>query len=143
MLAQVLLVAAAVAFTDPEGEPQRIVAARPVTFELHPVEQAVIEQTNQQREARGLPPLEIEPELMQSARQHAGWMTRRRSLQHTSKPVAENIAMGQRTVGEVIRSWMNSPGHRANILNRAYRRIGVAAYSTPDGTVYWCQQFLR
>ena len=38
---------------------------------------------------------------------------------------------------------MNSPGHRANILNPGYRRIGVAAYRTPEGTVYWCQQFLQ
>ena len=57
--------------------------------------------------------------------------------------MAENIAMGQRTSNEVLNSWMNSSGHRANILNRSYRRIGVAAYTTPQGTIYWCQQFLQ
>jgi uncharacterized protein YkwD len=56
--------------------------------------------------------------------------------------VAENIAMGQPSVRGVINSWMTSPGHRANILNARYRRLGVAAYRTPDGTIYWCQQFL-
>jgi uncharacterized protein YkwD len=38
---------------------------------------------------------------------------------------------------------MNSSGHRANILNPGYRRIGVAAYATPEGTIFWCQQFLQ
>jgi len=52
-----------------------------------------------------------------------------------------DIAMGQRSSGEVVQSWMNSSGHRANILNRGHRRIGVAAYTTSGGTTYWCQQF--
>jgi uncharacterized protein YkwD len=69
-------------------------------------------------------------------------MTRSRSLQHTSAMVAENIAMGQRSVRGVVSSWMSSPGHRANMLNGRYRRLGVAAYQTPDGTIYWCQQFM-
>lgn len=110
--------------------------------DLHEVEKQIIEQTNAQRAKYGLPPLVVDKRLVQSARTHAAWMTNSRSLQHTSQPVAENIAMGQRTTGEAIGSWMSSPGHRANILNGGYRRIGVAAYRTPEGTVYWCQQFL-
>jgi uncharacterized protein YkwD len=70
-------------------------------------------------------------------------MTNRQSLRHTHAAVAENLAMGQRTSREVVRDWMNSPGHRANILNRRHRRIGVAAFITPRGTIYWCQQFLH
>jgi uncharacterized protein YkwD len=62
---------------------------------------------------------------------------------HTSAAVAENIAMGQRNSAEVLNAWMNSSGHRANILNPGHTRIGVAAYTTPGGTIYWCQQFLR
>jgi uncharacterized protein YkwD len=62
-------------------------------------------------------------------------------MQHTSRPVAENIAAGQRSAGEVVQSWMNSSGHRANILSPGHRRIGVSAYSAPDGTVFWTQQF--
>jgi uncharacterized protein YkwD len=69
-------------------------------------------------------------------------MTRNRALQHTTAGVAENIAMGQRTPAEAVQSWMSSPGHRANLLNSGYTRIGVAAYRTPEGTVYWCQQFM-
>jgi len=68
-------------------------------------------------------------------------MTLNRLLQHTPLPVAENIAMGQQSSQEVVNDWMRSPGHRANILSGVYRRIGVAAYRTVDGTIFWCQQF--
>jgi uncharacterized protein YkwD len=64
---------------------------------------------------------------------------------HTSKPLAENIALGQRDAAEALSSWMNSSGHRANILSGSYSRIGIAAYQSggPDGPIYWCQQFLQ
>ena len=91
----------------------------------------------------GLPPLAVDPWLLKSARRHAAWMTNARSMTHTSQSVRENIAMGQNSSSEVLNAWMNSSGHRANILNPGYTRIGVAAYTTPEGTIYWCQQFLR
>jgi len=109
---------------------------------LIPIERNIIAHTNAERERYGLPPLEIDPELVRSARKHCAWMTRNRSLQHTRASVGENIAMGYRTSREAVRAWMGSSGHRANILNRSYRRIGAAAYRTEDGTIYWCQQFL-
>lgn len=112
-------------------------------FELTGAEQNVLKLTNQERVARGLPPLQIDESLVQSARQHANWMASRRILQHTSKPVGENIAMGQNDSNEAVRSWMNSPGHRANILSRSWNRIGAAAYTSPEGRIYWCLQFLR
>jgi uncharacterized protein YkwD len=114
---------------------------QPTAFRLHPVEAKVVEQTNAARARHGLPPLVVDQHLVQSARAHTAWMTRARRLRHTSRPVAENIAMGQSTAREAVRSWMSSSGHRANILNRGYRRIGVSAYTAPDGTVYWTQQF--
>jgi uncharacterized protein YkwD len=110
--------------------------------DLHEVEKQIVEQTNAQRARYGLPPLVVDRNLIHSARTHAAWMTNNRSLQHTNHPVAENIAMGQRTTDEALNSWMNSSGHRANILNGGHRRIGVAAYRTPEGTIFWCQQFL-
>ena len=110
-------------------------------FKLHDVEQKVVEQTNAMRARHGLPPLTVDRRLVQSARAHTAWMTRSRRLRHTSRPVAENIAMGQQTAQEAVRSWMSSSGHRANILSPGHRRIGVSAYSTPDGTVFWTQQF--
>lgn len=115
----------------------------PMPPELHAIEARVIEKTNSQRVRRGLRPLRVDRGLLRSARRHAAWMTNNRSMVHTTQPVGENIAMGQHSSGEVLNAWMNSSGHRANILNPGYTRIGVAAYTTPDGTIFWCQQFLR
>jgi uncharacterized protein YkwD len=112
-------------------------------FELIQIEKNIVKFTNDERKRYGLPPLKIDVELVKSAREHAIWMTRNRRLQHTWKPVAENIAVGYPSSQSVVRGWMNSSGHRANILNRGYRRIGVAAYVTKNGRIYWCQQFLR
>ena len=56
--------------------------------------------------------------------------------------VGENIAAGQRTPEAVMNSWMNSAGHRANILNPSFRKIGVGYFSTSSGYgSYWVQMF--
>ncbi len=118
-------------------------APEPETFQLHPIEQMILDATNAQRAQYGLAPLAVDRDLIKSARAHAIWMTQNQTMQHTSQPVAENIAMGQPDCDSVIAAWMNSPGHRANILNSSYRRIGVAAYQMPGGgAIFWCQQFL-
>jgi uncharacterized protein YkwD len=109
--------------------------------ELHPVETSVIEHTNAERVRYGLRPFIVDHLLMRQARRHAAWMARSHAMQHTSQAVAENIAMGQNSGSEVVRTWMNSSGHRANILNAGYTKLGVAAYKTPEGTIFWCQQF--
>jgi uncharacterized protein YkwD len=111
--------------------------------DLHPIEKALIERTNRERQRFGLRPLRLDFGLLRSARRHAAWMTRTRNLQHTSAMVAENIALGQRSSNEAVQSWMNSPGHRANMLNASYTRVGAAAYTASSGQVYWCIQFLR
>jgi uncharacterized protein YkwD len=108
---------------------------------LWAIEKELLEHTNAQRAAYGLPALELDARLLDSARRHCFWMARARVLQHTGEPVAENIALGQRTTREVMGSWMSSPGHRANMLGN-YRRLGMAAYETHDGMIYWCLQFL-
>ena len=115
----------------------------PKKLKLLAIEKNIVRFTNERRKQHGLPTLQIDEELIESARNHAIWMARNRSLQHTSRPVAENIAMGYSSSQGVVHGWMNSSGHRANILNHGYRRIGTAAYETSDGTIYWCQQFLR
>jgi len=120
--------------TSPEAKPE---------FTLISVEQNILELTNKERTSRGLPPLKIDVSLVQSARQHATWMASRRVMQHTNKPVGENIAMGQANSTQAVRSWMNSPPHRANILSRSWNRVGAAAYTSPEGRIYWCLQFLR
>lgn len=111
--------------------------------ELIEVEKQIIEQTNKSRGS--LPPLRVCPKLQAAARSHAAWMARSGKMQHGRHPgAAENIATGQRTPWAVLRSWMRSQGHRANILGSNYTRIGAAAYKTPGtNRVYWCQQFGR
>jgi uncharacterized protein YkwD len=107
------------------------------------IEANVVSYTNEERARYGLQPFAVDKELMDTAREHCEWMTRNRSMVHTHRPVAENIAMGQPSSGDVVRAWMNSPGHRANILNPGNLHIGVAAFRTAEGTIFWCQQFRR
>lgn len=128
-----------VSFTLATGQPLPTVWHG--SLPLYPIEAQILHYTNLQRQRHGLPPLELDERLLKSARAHCQWMCRRDSLQHTTAPVAENIAWGQGSAEEVVRDWMNSPGHRANILNRNHRRIGVAAYAMPGRRIYWCQQF--
>ena len=53
----------------------------------------------------------------------------------------ENIAMGQSTADEVMNDWMNSQGHRENILNGNFTKIGVGVSVGADGRIYWTQMF--
>lgn len=55
--------------------------------------------------------------------------------------IAENIAEGQESSHEVVRVWMNSRGHRKNILNRDYRYVGFGIAYSRDGTIYWVADF--
>jgi len=116
---------------------------RLVEWTLLPVELNIVEKTNAQRVERGLKPLRIDLALMKSARRHATWMTNNQSLVHTSAGVGENIAWNQHDSSEAVQDWMNSDGHRANILDPSYTRIGAAAYIARDGSIYWCEQFQR
>jgi uncharacterized protein YkwD len=110
---------------------------------LQAIEANIVSYTNQERARYGLEPLVVDKELMETAREHAAWMTQTQNMVHTSRPVAENIAMGQPHSSDVVQAWMNSSGHRANILNPGHRRIGVAAFRAVTGTIFWCQQFLQ
>ena len=110
-------------------------------FKMHPVEEQILQFTNVERARYGLPELQIDENLMQTARQHATWMTVNQSMVHTRLPVAENIAMGQASAQHALQSWMGSSGHRANILNPGHRHIGVAAFQAINGVIFWCQQF--
>jgi uncharacterized protein YkwD len=164
MLAKVLICALLLMLDQPQPSQQKVPpkapqnAAKPATqpqsppelqeqeidgVKLAAIEANLVSYTNEQRLRYGLPPLQVDKELMVTAREQAEWMTRNRALVHTSRPVAENIAMGQPHSSDAVQAWMNSSGHRANILNATHRRIGVAAFRTADGTIYWCQQFRR
>ena len=120
-------------------------------------EQQVITLTNAERAKEGLPALQADTTLMKSARAKSDDMAKNNYFSHTSptygspfdqmksfgisyKAAAENIAQGQKTPQEVVQAWMNSSGHRANIMNGSYTHIGVG-YSANGN--YWTQQFIQ
>lgn len=142
----ILSVAAMLLFADAANQPVSMttipVEPQVKKLNLNEVEQGIIAGTNAQRARYGLPALQIDPALQQQARGHAAWMTNHQTMQHTSAAVGENIAMGQPSAPDVVAAWMNSSGHRANILNGGYHKIGAAAYTAPNGTIYWCEQFV-
>jgi len=107
---------------------------------LSATESAVIAQTNAARARSGLPPLVADSQLMNGARNHARWMAHNRNMSHGTG-VTENIAMGQASASDATASWMQSSGHRANMLGSSHTRIGVAMARSANGTAYWCQQF--
>ena len=108
---------------------------------VYQIENQLVEAVNAERTSRGLRALILDHSLLRTTRQHCGWMANARNMIHSAFNRAENIAMGQRDVKDVMKSWMNSSGHRANILNPGYTKIGIAGYASEGGTPYWCQQF--
>ena len=119
-------------------------------------EQEVIRLVNEVRVQNGLKTLTYDWELSRVARYKSQDMKDNRYFAHTSpvygtpgemvrnfgisyKSVGENIARGYKTPQAVVDGWMNSSGHRANILNAKYTRIGVGY--VPDGH-YWTQMFI-
>jgi uncharacterized protein YkwD len=109
---------------------------------LSEVERLVIELTNNERIKRGLRPLTVSTNLQNLSRLKAQNMARSRNLSHGISPLppgGENIAWNQATAQEVVRSWMNSSGHRANILSPQYSVIGVGV-ANGNGP-YWAQMF--
>jgi uncharacterized protein YkwD len=58
------------------------------------------------------------------------------------RAAGENIAAGQKTPEDVVNSWMNSSGHRANILSENFTAIGVGVAEDVNGTLYWVQMFI-
>ena len=104
------------------------------------VETELLKQINVERGRFGLPAIIMHPRLQIQARRHAAWMANNQSMVHSADPQPENISM-RSSLPEAVRGWMNSSGHRANILNASYVTTGVAGYVGPNGSVYWCQQF--
>ncbi len=119
----------------------------------------VLELTNQQRINAGLSPLAWSEELAAVAAAHSRDMALRGFFDHTNpdglspfdrmkqaglsyRRAAENIAAGQRTPEEVVNGWMNSAGHRANILNPQLTHLGVGYYAGGSYGTYWTQCFM-
>lgn len=120
--------------------------------------QQVIELVNEERAKAGLSPLQESAQASKAASVRAEEITR--SFSHTRpdgssfstalqqngvsfRSSGENIAYGQRTPQEVMNSWMNSQGHRANILNPNFTAIGVGYVQNSSGVGYWTQLFVR
>lgn len=119
----------------------------------------VIRLVNVERSKNGLAPLKANAELSKVATVKAQDMIDKNYFSHTSPTygspfdmmkkfginytaAGENIAYGQKTPDEVMNGWMNSSGHRANILNSNFTEIGVGVAQDKNGTPYWVQMFI-
>lgn len=138
-------------------EAQKTAATPAADASISSIEQQVLTLTNQERAKEGLKPLATDSALMSTARAKSSDMSKNNYFSHTSptlgspfeqmkakgiqyKAAAENIAMGQRTAAEVVKGWMESPGHRANIMNGNFTHIGIG-YDAQGH--YWTQQFIQ
>ena len=120
--------------------------------------QEVLSLVNQERAKMGLSPLSIDATLQKSAMAKSKDMALNNYFDHNSptygtpfqmmkqfgityRAAAENIAKGQTSAAQVMNSWMNSSGHRANILGN-YTHIGIGIYKNANGQILWTQQFI-
>lgn len=126
--------------------------------ELMEMEGEVVRLVNIEREKAGLAALKTSIEVSNVARIKSEDMAKNNYFNHNSptygspfemmdyygviyNAAGENIAMGHPTAKLVVEGWMNSPGHRANILESMFKKIGVGLYQTENGTNYWTQMF--
>ncbi|WP_018924771.1 CAP domain-containing protein [Salsuginibacillus kocurii] len=129
------------------------------TQDLIEFQAEVIELTNQEREAQGLEPLETHVELSDVATVKSEDMRDNDYFSHDSptygspfdlmdhygvnyRTAAENIAAGQMSPEQVVEGWMNSDGHRQNIMNAEFTHIGVGYAEGGSQNHYWTQLFL-
>ncbi len=121
------------------------------------VEEEVVSLVNAERAKEGLSPLAIDWELARVAKAKSQDMHDKKYFSHTSptygspfdmmkqfgidyRAAGENIAQGQRSAQEVVQAWMNSSGHRANIMSKDYTHIGVGYVENGH---YWTQMFIK
>ncbi len=119
--------------------------------------QQVVTLVNEERAKEGLQPLRINQSAAAAAQVRAKEIVS--SFSHTRpngssfstaldeqgtsyRRSGENIAWGQKSPQQVVQGWMNSPGHRANIMNASFTEIGVGFYRSAAGTNYWTQLFI-
>lgn len=113
---------------------------------------AGLQAVNTFRGQNGLPPLTEDPLLERAAKQQSDAMARALKMSHTVagalggrvtsagynwRSVAENVAVGQRSYPEVVEAWINSPPHRANLLNSSVTELGFGVTNGSDGRPYW------
>jgi uncharacterized protein YkwD len=123
------------------------------------VQQQILTLVNVERKKANLQPLTLNNQLGQAAQNHTNDMVSKSYFSHTSpsggtmtsrvnatgyrySAIGENIAAGSSTANATMTQWMNSPGHRANILNPKFRELGVGfAPSNDQYRYYWTQVF--
>lgn len=132
----------------------------PLKTEVKSIERQVVDLTNQERTKRGLKPLQLDWQLARVARYKSADMRDRGYFSHQSptygspftmmknfnisyRRAAENIAAGQRTPQQVVQAWMNSSGHRQNILDPNMTHIGVGYAKGGSYGHYWTQMFIQ
>ena len=117
--------------------------------------QEILQLVNNERAQYGLAPLRLSHDLMTAAAIRAEEIEQNYShtrpngsdcftvLRSIGRTAGENIAAGQQSAIEVMRAWMNSDGHRANILNPAFHELGVGYYFKygSENGFYWAQIF--
>jgi uncharacterized protein YkwD len=120
----------------------------------------VVNYTNAARARNGLPALRSNSRLMEAARIHAEQMASYQRSEHTIsgaqyptmqsrlqavgydyRSAAENVAWNQQNAQSAVNSWMNSSGHRANILDPSLTEMGGAMARSAKGEPYWIQVF--
>ncbi len=116
----------------------------------------VVKLVNEERAKAGLPALTMNADITTAANVRAKEI--RQQFSHTRpdgssfstalkeqgvsfRGSGENIAWGQKTPEQVMNGWMNSDGHRANILNKNFKNIGVGYYQDENGVNHWVQLF--
>lgn len=125
---------------------------------VHAYVQQVVNLVNEERAKEGLAPLTIDTKVQAAAQVRAkeceqlfshtrpngsSFATALKEQSVSYRSAGENIAWGQRSPQEVVNAWMNSSGHRANIMNANFTTIGVGYYQNANGVNYWCQLFTR
>jgi uncharacterized protein YkwD len=143
------------ATTTPPPQPP---APPPPGSENEAYELQVVDLVNAERAAAGCAPMTVDSHLVAAARAHSADMAARDYFDHTTPEgvtfsqrieqagfawslAAENIAYGYRDPESVMRGWMNSDGHRKNILNCRLTHIGVGLAYGPNNRPYWTQDF--
>ena len=143
--------------TVKEQSPTTTVKEQPTQQVSDSIMLQVVNLTNKEREKVGLQPLQVDSALMASAQEKSLDMKNNNYFSHQSptlgspfdqmkkngityKSAGENIAKGQTTAEQVVQGWMNSSGHRANILDSKYTHIGVGYVAEGN---YWTQQFIQ
>jgi uncharacterized protein YkwD len=131
----------------------------PAKVELTDAEKMLVELTNKERDKEKLPPLKVNPVLMKVARAHTENMAKTEMFEHVidgkndaarvkdagyaAGVTGENIALGGKksSPAEAVMDWMQSEGHRKNILNKEFKEIGVGIARSAKGETYYTQLF--